>query len=207
MKVNEQEINQQLEYTLKSTSLENLGEKLSGKVRDVYVKGDKIFFISTDRQSAFDRHIATIPFKGQVLTQISTYWFQKTKEIIKNHFIEEVDPNVLMCKKLEVFPIEFVVRGFLTGVTSTSVWTAYAKGERSFCGNELPENMKKNQPFEEPLVTPTTKSEVHDEKITPEEIIKKNFMKEEEWEYCRKKVLELFSFGQKLVAKKRINIS
>ncbi len=201
MAISEKAIKEQRKHTLKSTHLKNLGEKLSGKVRDVYVRGDKIFFISSDRQSAFDRHIATVPFKGQVLTQISTYWFEKTKSIIDNHFIAEVDPNVLLGKKLEVFPIEFVVRGFLTGVTSTSVWTAYAKGERDFCGNKLPENMKKNQPFEKPIITPTTKDEIHDEKITPEEIIKKNILTEEEWEYCKKKVLELFNFGQKLVEK------
>ncbi len=196
-------IKQQIPYTLQATNFETLGKKLKGKVRDVYLKNDKMFFITTDRQSAFDRHIASIPFKGQVLTEVSNYWFKETQHIIPNHLLEQeqVDPNVLVCKNLTIFPIEFVVRGFLTGVTSTSVWTAYEKGERDFCGNKLPEGMKKNEPFAEPIITPTTKDDIHDEKITPQEILEQKIMSEKEWEFCKEKVLAIFRFGQELVAK------
>ena len=155
-------IKEQINFTLKETNFPNLGKKYKGKVRDVYIADDKIFLISTDRQSAFDRILARIPFKGQVLTQTSAFWFKKTKDIIPNHVIDVPDPNVVVCKKLKVFPVEVVVRGYITGVTSTAAWTAYEKGERNFCGNILPEGLKKNQKFETPIITPTTKSEEHD---------------------------------------------
>ncbi len=122
--ISEIEIKKQINNTLKETDFPNLGEKYNGKVRDVYVTDDKVFLISTDRQSAFDRNLANIPFKGQVLTQTSAFWFENTKDIIQNHIIYVPDPNVVVCKKLSVFPVEFVVRGNITGVTSTSAWTA-----------------------------------------------------------------------------------
>ncbi len=192
-------IKEQIPYSLKGTDFSGLGKKIKGKVRDVYDLGENIVFISSDRQSAFDRHLATVPFKGQVLTQVSTFWFEQTKSIVKNHLIEEIDPNVHLCKKLNIIPIEFVVRGYLTGVTSTSVWTAYEKGDREFCGNILPEGMKKNEAFAEPIITPTTKDEVHDEKITPQEILEQKIMTAKEWDQAKEIVLNLFRFGQEKV--------
>lgn len=194
-------IKQQINFTLKETNFPNLGEKYKGKVRDVYVAKDKIFLISTDRQSAFDRILARIPFKGQVLTQTSAFWFEKTKDIIRNHVIDVPDPNVIVCKKLKVFPVEVVVRGYITGVTSTSAWVAYQKGERNFCGNILPEGLKKNQKFKKPIITPTTKSEKHDEKISGEEIIKRKLMTKKQWDFISKKALKLFEKGSKIAAK------
>ena len=141
-------IKEQMGFTLKETNLSGLGEKYDGKVRDVYASDDKIFLISTDRQSAFDRNLAHIPFKGQVLTQTSAFWFEETKDIIPNHVIDVPDPNVVVGKKLRVLLVEFVIRGYITGVTSTSAWTAYERGEREFCGNILPEGLRKNQKFE-----------------------------------------------------------
>lgn len=193
-------IREQLKNVLAGTEFQNWGQKLSGKVRDIYDLGEKMLFITTDRQSAFDRVIALIPFKGEVLTLASAFWFEETRSILPNHFLGCPDPNVIIGKKLKIFPIEFVVRGYLTGVTSTSVWTAYKEGIRDFCGNRLPEGMKKNEPFNTPIVTPTTKSEIHDEKITPEEIISKNFMSEENWEACKNYALKIFSHSQKLLA-------
>ena len=114
------------------------GQKKTGKVRDQYDLGDKIALITTDRQSAFDRVLASIPFKGQVLNLTSAWWFDKTKDIIPNHVIDIPDPNVTLAKKCDVFPIEFVIRGFITGSTSTSLWTVYNNGDREYCGNALP---------------------------------------------------------------------
>ncbi len=167
----EEIIKKQIGQTLTGTDL-NLGTKYKGKARDVYEYKGKVFLISTDRQSAFDRSIAHIPFKGQVLTQTSAFWFEHTTDIIQNHTIDVPDPNVVVGNKLTVFPVEMVIRGYLTGVTETSAWTAYARGERLFCGNVLPEGMQKNQKFPEPIITPATKDEVHDENISAEEIVK-----------------------------------
>jgi phosphoribosylaminoimidazole-succinocarboxamide synthase len=196
----DEEIKKQIDFTLKETDFPDLGKKYKGKVRDVYIAEDKIFLIATDRQSAFDRNLANIPFKGQVLTQTSAFWFENTKDIIPNHVIELPDPNVVVCKKLKVFPVEVVVRGYITGVTSTSAWTAYSKGERNFCGNVLPEGLKKNQKFEKPIITPTTKSEEHDEKISGEEIVKRELMSKEQWEFVSDKALKLFGRGTEIAA-------
>ncbi len=173
------------------------GTKKTGKVRDQYELKNKIALITTDRQSAFDRVLASIPFKGQVLNLTSAWWFEKTKQIIPNHVIDIPDPNVTLAKKCDVFPIEFVVRGYITGSTSTSLWTVYKNGDREYCGNSLPEGLKKNQKLSENMLTPTTKEEHHDRPISPDEIIKENWMTEEDWNYCSKKALELFVFGQK----------
>ncbi len=199
--LSDNEIRQQINFTLKETDFPNLGKKYPGKVRDVYIAKDRIFLIATDRQSAFDRILARIPFKGQVLTQTSAYWFEQTKDIIKNHVIDVPDPNVVVCKKLKVFPVEVVVRGYITGVTSTAAWTAYEKGERNFCGNILPEGLKKNQKFEKPIITPTTKSEQHDEKISGEEIVKRNLMTNQQWDFIADKTLKLFERGTDIAAK------
>ena len=125
------------------TNLEWLGPKKRVKVRDTYDTGDKLVLVTTDRQSAFDRILASVPFKGSILILSSSWWFEQTKDIVPNHVLAVPDPNVTVGKKCTVFPVEFVIRGFLTGVTSTAVWTAYEKGERVFCGNILPEGMKK----------------------------------------------------------------
>ncbi|MBR9706408.1 phosphoribosylaminoimidazolesuccinocarboxamide synthase [Candidatus Pacearchaeota archaeon] len=190
-----------MQYTLKETNFPGLGTKYKGKVRDVYVKDDKVFLISTDRQSAFDRNLANIPFKGQVLTQTSAYWFNETKDIIQNHVLDVPDPNVVVCKKLNVFPVEFVIRGYITGVTDTSAWVNYSRGERNFCGNVLPEGLRKNQKFEKPIITPTTKSTEHDEKISAEEIIKRGLMTKDQWDYVSGKVRKLFKRGQEIAEK------
>ena len=198
--VNDELIKKQISFTLKGTNLEKLGKKYKGKVRDVYVADDKLFLIATDRQSAFDRNLANIPFKGQVLTQTSAFWFDKTKDIIPNHIIDLPDPNVVVCRKLKVFPVEFVIRGYITGVTSTAAWTAYEKDERNFCGNILPEGLRKNQKFENPIITPTTKSDEHDEKISAEEIVTKGLMTQEQWDFVSDKALKLFERGTEIAS-------
>ena len=199
--ISEQTIKEQLDYTITETQFDGLGERKKGKVRDVYSKDDTVFLISTDRQSAFDRILAEIPFKGQVLTLTSAFWFEQTADIVQNHVIEVPDPNVVVCKKLSVFPVEFVIRGYLTGVTSTAAWTAYEKGERIFCGNVLPEGMKKNQKFETPIITLTTKDEEHDEKITAEEVVSRGLMTQEQWDFTADKALRLFARGTEIASK------
>lgn len=198
--MSDEQIKEQINFTLEKTDFPGLGERKQGKVRDVYTADDKIFLIATDRQSAFDRILASIPFKGQVLTQTSAFWFEKTKDIIQNHVIEVPDPNVVVCKKLKVFPVEMVVRGYITGVTSTAAWTAYSKGERKFCGNLLPEGLKKNQKFEKAIITPTTKSDEHDEKVSGEEVVSRGLMTQEQWDFVADKALKLFARGQEIAA-------
>ena len=193
-------IRAELSNTLRDTNLMS-SNKRTGKVRDQYNLSDGIALITTDRQSAFDRVLASIPFKGQVLNLTSAWWFKQTKHIIDNHVINIPDPNVTFAKKCKVFPIEFVVRGFITGSTSTSLWTVYKSGDREYCGNKLPEGLIKNQKLDSNMLTPTTKDDYHDRPISPDEIVKDGWMKKRDWDYCSKKALELFSFGQELASK------
>ena len=192
-------IKAELNNTLTETNLPS-GSKKAGKVRDQYDLGDKVALITTDRQSAFDRVLASIPFKGQVLNLTSAWWFDQTKDIIPNQVIDVPDPNVTLAKKCDVFPIEFVVRGYITGSTSTSLWTVYNNGNRTYCGNDLPEGLVKNQKLDANMLTPTTKEEHHDRPIAPDEIVSAGWMTQEDWDYCSNKALELFAFGQKKAA-------
>ena len=192
-------IKSEINNTLTETNLQ-AGDKRTGKVRDQYDLGDKIALITTDRQSAFDRVLASIPFKGQVLNLTSAWWFEQTKHIIDNLVIDIPDPNVTLAKKCKVFPIEFVVRGYITGSTSTSLWTVYNNGSRDYCGNALEEGLVKNQKLDANMLTPTTKEVDHDRPISPEDIVKEGWMNQEDWDYCSGKALELFSFGQEKAA-------
>ena len=189
-------ISVELGNTLTETELGSVKKK-TGKVRDQYDLVASLALITTDRQSAFDRVLASIPFKGQVLNLASAWWFDQTKHIIDNHIISVADPNVIIAKKCKVFPIEFVVRGFITGSTSTSLWTVYNNGDREYCGNSLPEGLKKNEKLKSNMLTPTTKEEHHDRPISPEEIVSEGWMVQEDWDYCSQKSIELFEFGQK----------
>jgi len=193
----ENEIKSSIENTITETKI-NKGNKLTGKVRDQYDIGNKIILLTTDRQSAFDRVLTSIPFKGQVLNQTSAWWFEKTKHIISNHVIDIPDPNITLAKKCKVFPIEFVVRGYITGSTSTSLWTVYKNGDREYCGNILEDGMKKNQKLKQNMLTPTTKEKDHDRPISPKNIVKEGWMSQKDFDYCSNKALKLFSFGQKI---------
>ncbi len=184
------------------TGTENLGLPggRKGKVRDIYDLGDRLLLITTDRQSAFDRVLAAVPFKGQVLNTVSAWWFENTSHIVPNHVISIPHPNATLAKKVEVFPVEFIMRGYLTGSTSTSAWTLYNKGERNICGNVLPDGMRKNQKFPRPIITPTTKSEEHDESITPEGIVETGLMSREDWEKASDIAFRLFRHGMDTAA-------
>lgn len=177
-------------------------QQIVGKVRDIYVFQDHVLLISTDRQSAFDRSLASIPYKGRVLTLTSIWWFQATQHIIPNHFITSPHPSTMLCKKCKVFPVEFVVRGYITGSTSTSMWTNYSKGVRDFCGNQLQDGWKQHQKLPYNMCTPTTKDDIHDELISGQQVVRSGRMTQEEWNYCEQKALELFAFGQQEAAKR-----
>jgi phosphoribosylaminoimidazole-succinocarboxamide synthase len=194
-------IAQNLNNCLDDTSFLNLPNRKKGKVRDIYDLGDRLILVATDRQSAFDRILACIPFKGQVLNQVSAFWFEQTADIVPNQIIEIPDPNVTVAKKCSVLPIEFVVRGYLTGSTDTSSWIQYAKGIRDICGNIMPDGMIKNQKFDAPILTPTTKSDVHDESISADEIIRRKLIDMKTWKRCEEVAFKLFERGTKIAAK------
>ncbi len=181
-------------------------KKLQGKVRDIYVIGDKRILITTDRQSAFDVMLGHIPQKGAVLNLLSKFWFEKTKQIIQNHMVAVPDPNVMVTRNCEPIPVEMVVRGYMTGVTPTSIWPSYQKGERIIYGIKFPDGLTKNQKLPKPVITPTTHPEVgkkvHDERLTKKEILKSKLVDKKLYEKMEKISLKLFKFGQKLCEKK-----
>jgi len=174
--------------------------KYQGKVRDTYDLGDQLLIVTTDRLSAFDRHIVNIPYKSQVLNQISAWWFEQTKKIIPNHLIETPDPTTMLVKKCQVIPIEVVVREYITGTTDTSLWMRYSSGERHFDDHQLPNDLQKNQQLKEPIITPTTKAHDHDQAITTKEIIQQNIVSTNEWEFIQNKALELYHYGREQAA-------
>lgn len=169
----------QLPYTLDATPWTSLAGRVlpryDGKVRDCYIdkdRGERIIVV-TDRLSAFDAVVGTIPFKGQVLNQLAQFWFEYTREIAPNHMIRVPDPNVMVARECVPLPVELVMRSYLTGVTSTSIWKAYEAGAREFCGHRLPENLKKNQRLPHPILTPSTKAEKggHDISVSRHELL------------------------------------
>ena len=187
---------------LKETNFSNLGERKIGKVRDIYIQSDKLILIATDRHSSFDRIIAHIPFKGEVLTQVSNFWFEKTKDIVPNHVLAMPDPQVVVVKRYDVIPIEVVVRGYITGTTNTSLWWHYKEGKRDFGNFTLPDRMKKNQKLERPVFTPSTKSDEHDITMSPGEIIKRGIVDEDLLKKIEKIGMKLFKRGQEIALKK-----
>jgi phosphoribosylaminoimidazole-succinocarboxamide synthase len=189
-------------YCLTETNLP-LAQKYPGKVRDTYdLEDGRLLLVTTDRQSGFDRMLGVVPFKGQVLNRTSLSWFESTKHIIGNHVLASPHANALIARKCRVLPIEFVVRGYLTGSTDTSIWTQYAKGMRSVAGYALPDWMKKNEKLSENMITPTTKQKEHDRPITAAEIVAEGWLTAGEWETASAKALELFAFGQKIAAER-----
>jgi len=194
-------IRENLTRCLEATSFLALPGLKKGKVRDAYDMGDKLVLVTTDRQSAFDRILACVPFKGQVLNQVSAFWFEATRDIVANQILGVPDPNVTVAKKCRPFPVEFVVRGYLTGTTDTSAWMLYSRGTRDLCGNILPEGMVKNQMFPKPILTPTTKSDEHDRPITAQEIVKEGLIEEAIWNKLEAIVFGLFQRGAEIAAR------
>ena len=203
--IENKKLKEQLKYTLNKTDFK-IGKKYEGKVRDNYILDGKRIIITTDRISAFDRVLCTLPFKGQVLNQTAAFWFEKTKHIAKNHVLDVPDPNVLVAKECRLIPVEMVVRGYITGVTTTSAWYNYERGVRNFCGNILPDGMRKDEKFKKPIITPSTKADkgLHDESVSGDEIIKRGLVEKDIYKKMERYALQLFDFGAKLVAKNNL---
>jgi phosphoribosylaminoimidazole-succinocarboxamide synthase len=196
--IDETVIRAQLDKTLDGTNLPELGEKHEGKVRDSYVRDGRRTLIATDRISAFDVVLGTIPFKGQVLNQMAAFWFEATADLVPNHIINVPDPAVTVARECETLPVEFVMRSYLTGVTSTSIWTHYSKGGRTFCGHELPEGMKKNQRLPKAILTPSTKAEkgFHDESVSRAQILELGALSATDFDAAAEMCARVFAFGQ-----------
>jgi len=174
-----------------------------GKVRDHYDLPDgRRLMVTTDRQSAFDQVLAAVPFKGQVLTSVARFWFEKTADIVPNHVLDYPDPNVVVCKKLKMLPIEVVVRDYLTGSTSTSIWSMYKIGNRHPYGVALPEGMVKNEKLPITILTPTTKGATgeHDMPISPEDVVERGLLTACQWRDVKKAALGLFARGREIAA-------
>jgi phosphoribosylaminoimidazole-succinocarboxamide synthase len=198
--ISEDVIRAQLENILDGTDFLQLGKAHKGKVRDSYSTNGRRILITTDRVSAFDCIIGTVPFKGQVLNQMAGFWFETTRDIAPNHIIDIPDPNVLIAAECEPLPLEFVVRGYITGVTKTSAWMNYEQGVRNFCGNLLPDGLKKDQKLEQPILTPTTKHEKHDRNISRDEAITEGLIDAETFDAAADICFKLFARGQEHAA-------
>lgn len=191
--------------TLEDATIPQLPRHYRGKVRDNYDLSDgRRVIIASDRLSAFDRILCSVPFKGQILTQTARFWFEHTADICPNHVLGYPDPNVLLCRRLDILPVEIVVRGYLAGTTGTSILTLYKAGQRSMYGMTLPDGMRDNAPLPTPIITPTSKEldGGHDEPLTPAEILERNLLTPAQWDELSATALALFARGQKLAAER-----
>jgi phosphoribosylaminoimidazole-succinocarboxamide synthase len=193
-----QELLQAIPAALHAADLPGWGPKQSGKVRDIYAHDGQRVLITTDRVSAFDRVLGVIPYKGQVLNQLSAWWFERTRDVVGNHVVAVPDPNVTIGREAELLPVEVVVRGYITGVTTTSLWYLYERGERRPYGIPLPDGLRKNDPLPAPIITPTTKATggAHDERLTRDEILERGLVAPPLWEQVEAAALALFARGQ-----------
>lgn len=184
--------------TLERTDFPSLGRRIEGKVRDSYVTDGVRTIVVTDRVSCFDVVVGTLPLKGQVLNQMAAFWFEKTASIAPNHLISAPDPCVSVVRECEILPIEFVYRGYLTGVSPTSIWRAYERGDTEFCGHRLPAGLSKHERLPDPLLTPTTKAPKgeHDESISRAEVIARSILDEETFDAAARIASHLFAAGQ-----------
>lgn len=180
-----------------------LPDRRDGKVRVSFqLKNGNRLFVTTDRLSAFDRVIAGVPYKGQVLNQLAAWWFAQTADIVPNHVVSIPDPNVLIARNASPLPVEVVVRGYITGVTSTSLWQQYADGARTIYGHQFPDGLRKNTALPSALVTPTTKAEIggHDEPLTVADVISRRLVEPKLWGETVEAALRLFQRGQQVAA-------
>ena len=190
---------------LDNATIAELPNHYRGKVRDNYDLPDgRRILITTDRLSAFDRNLACIPCKGQVLTQTARAWFEATKDICPNHVLDYPDPNVVIGQRLDILPVEIVVRGYLAGTTGTSILTMYKRGMRTMYGVTLPDGMRDNQPLPQPIITPTTKAAdgAHDMPLTPDQIVGGGLLAPAQWETVSAYALALFARGQQRAAER-----
>jgi phosphoribosylaminoimidazole-succinocarboxamide synthase len=192
-------LRRQCDQTLGQTEFTEFGEREEGKVRDNYVRSQRRAIVVTDRVSAFDVVVGTIPFKGQVLNQLAAFWFEKTRDVARNHLLSVPDPNVSIVEECRPLPVEFVYRAYLTGVSATAIWTAYERGERLFCGHRLPDGLRKHERLREPILTPTTKAPKgdHDENASREELIERGLIRAELFDRAARLTGELFAAGRR----------
>jgi phosphoribosylaminoimidazole-succinocarboxamide synthase len=201
--ISSEQIRDALPLALNETHLP-LPERKTGKVRDWYTLNEASkLFITTDRLSAFDRILARVPFKGQVLNQLSAWWFDITRDLIDNQMVSVPDPNAIVARTVKRFPVEIVVRGYITGVTTTALWYRYSLGERSIYGYTFPDGLKKNQALPEPILTPTTKGDegTHDERLTCAEVVERGLLDAATWEQVSTAALAVFRRGQEIAAR------
>jgi phosphoribosylaminoimidazole-succinocarboxamide synthase len=192
-----------LDCVLRDATISELPAHYRGKVRDNYDLPDgRRIIIASDRLSAFDRILTALPFKGQVLTQTARFFFEATRDICRNHVLSYPDPNVVICQRLEILPVEIVARDYLAGTTGTSILSMYKSGQREMYGTRLPENLRDNQKLAETILTPTTKAfdGGHDEPLTPREIMSRGLMTEERWGEVSAAALALFARGRDMAA-------
>ena len=200
--ISEERLARELLGTLDRTDFSHVGVRQEGKVRDSYVDGDVRTIVTTDRLSAFDRILGTIPFKGQVLNQIANYWFDATSDIVPNHLLQVPDPNVVRVRDCAPVPLEFVVRAYITGVTTTSLWLNYEAGARTIAGNPLPDGLRRNERLPAPILTPTTKSEAHDRNLSRDEAIAEGLVTAELFDRCADVCFRLFARGTEIAARR-----
>ncbi len=193
--LDESALEKALDGTLRETVFPVGCEYQRGKVRDWCCRGAQRIMVTTDRLSAFDRILGTIPYKGQVLNQMAGFWFRKTASMVPNAVLAEPDPNIMVLRECRQLPLEFIVRGYITGVTKTSAWTHYAQGARLFCGHRLPEGLRKDQKLERPILTPTTKHEEHDRNISREEALAEGLIDADTFDAAAELCHALYDFG------------
>ena len=203
MTVSEDQLLAAVPHALRQVDLPGLGRRIEGKVRDIYVQEGRRILITTDRVSAFDRVLGAIPFKGQVLNQLSAWWFEQLADVVANHVISIPDPNVTIAHEAESLPVEVIVRGYITGVTSTSLWTLYHEGVERPYGLDLPTGLRKNDALPQPVITPTTKATggAHDERLTSAEVVERGLVEPGLWESIQAAALEIFRRGQGVARK------
>ncbi|MCB0246699.1 MAG: phosphoribosylaminoimidazolesuccinocarboxamide synthase [Anaerolineae bacterium] len=195
-----EEIIAAIPHALLRVDAPELGPRSEGKVRDMYMQGNRRILITTDRVSAFDQVLGAIPFKGQVLNQLAAWWFEQTSDIVANHVLDVPDPNVTIAREADALPVEVIVRGYITGVTSTALWTLYNAGVERPYGLELPAGLRKNDPLPEPVITPTTKASggAHDERLTSAEVVERGLVEPALWEEIQQAALAVFKRGQQI---------
>jgi len=203
MTIDDDTLQRGLALTLHGTQFDFLGARYEGKVRDNYSPGDgRRVIVVSDRISAFDRVLGTLPFKGQVLNQLAAHWFEQTRKTVPNHVLSVPDPNAMECVECTPLPVEMVVRAYLTGVSGTSILTAYQRGERVFCGHPLPDGLQPHRPLPEALLTPTTKAAhgAHDENVSREAVIASGDVSAADFDVAARYAMTLFALGTELCA-------
>ena len=192
--ISESQLRAQLPHTLRQADFPALGQLYRGKVRDNYSQGDRIVMITTDRVSAFDHVLGTIPFKGEILSRLTLFWFDKVKDVAPTHLLEAPDPSVMVVKRAKALPVEIIIRGYITG----SLWRDYQAGKAGAYGIAWPDGLKKDQAFDEPVITPSTKAEYgrHDEPISEADILAKGLVAPEVWREAVAIARRLFARGQ-----------